>query len=296
MPRKYAMWIIGIGTTIVVLLVALIVVVATDDGTPEAAVTSTTSAEAATTTTAAITTTAAATTTTGAITTTAAATTTTATTTTVAATTTTPPPGPVCVDVGPMPAGAAQISSRAGDYDGDGLPDDFFAYRLGGDWFMWSHLSDGDYRLVTEINLPWSFAHWTGSPIGPLTVQGSRTLGDPRQAVVVGIYQGLGRSYAIFGIEDCEIVPFTQDDGIIPDLWQIGSPAHTDFPVCDVPDPSVRQVVLSCFDMSICPDFDTTVDAYAVSRDPARLILVDSYTETTPRPVYLQMLDDSCLD
>ena len=84
---------------------------------------------------------------------------------------------------GPIPGGATNVSGQSGDFDGDGMLDDFISYQLGGAWFLWAHLSDGDYRLVTPIDIPWSFAHWTGTVPDPVIVEGSRYLGDPREVV-----------------------------------------------------------------------------------------------------------------
>jgi len=289
------MWIIGIGTAIVVLLIALIVIIVTDDGNGEVSAATTDGGTVTSETVPATspTTEAPGTTGTTAPPPTEAPAPTVPTTTT---TTTAPvPAGPSCVDVGPMPGGATNVSAHTADIDGDGMPDDFAAYTLGGDWFLWANLSDGNYRLVTPINMTWSFYHWNGTTPGPLVVQGPRTLGDPRQVVSVRIYQGLGSSYALFVVEDCEIVAITKPDGTIPELWQAMGPAHTDFPVCDVPTASVRQVVLSCFDLSICPDLDATIQSYAITRDPALATITFDGTALVPRPDYLSMLGLSCI-
>ena len=90
-------------------------------------------------------------------------------------------------------------------------------------------------------------------------------------------------------------VPFVDGAGQIPDLWQAMGPAHTDFPVCDEPDPFVRQVVLSCNDMSICPESDAPITRYELTRDPATVAIIDDFDTMITRPDYQTMLTFSCL-
>ena len=115
------------------------------------------------------------------------------------------------------------------------------------------------------------------------------------QVVVAQIGAGLAWTYALFAVEDCEIVTFPLPDGMLPDLWQLGSPVHTDLPICDVPDAWVRQIIFSCEGIPTCPVFDAQVMAYGVQRDPARLVLVSDTNETFTRAEYDALLAKSCL-
>ncbi len=294
MPRKYALGIIGIGSAIVVLLVALIVIVLNDEGTPVAATTTVPATpEAATTAAPAITTTAAPPTT-AAPTTTAAGTTTTEAAATTAAPTTTAEPPPVCIDVGPVPATATDISSHEAMLDGDGLPDGMTAYKLGSTWYLYARIADPSYGLVLPLDAAWAAEYWDGRPVGPVVIQGPRTLGDPRRVVVAQVGAGLAWTYALFGVEGCEIVTFAQPDGMLPDLWVLGSPFHTDVPICDEPDASVRQIIFSCEGIATCPVFDAHVMAYGVERDPARLVLLSDTNETFTRAEYEALVTQSC--
>lgn len=301
MPQNYLRWIIGIGAAIVVLLGALVVLVATDDGTPEAAVTSAApTTEAPTVTEAPIVTEAPATSevTTAPTVTEAPPPTVATTTTSTTTTTTTLPAGPGCADVGPIPGGATDVTLSAGDFDGDGIPDDFASYELGGTWYLWAELSNGNYRLVTPVDMPWSFAHWDGTPPDPVTVLTPHTLGDPRQVVSVEIYRGLGLLYALFAVEDCQIVALTDDAGTIPGLYRAMGPAHTDFPVCQEPNAVVQQAVLSCSsgEVSTCASLDASITPYTVSRDPARInpdgggTFITTFNQTQ----YQSLVDDAC--
>lgn len=294
MPRRYVLWLIGLGAAIVVLLIALVVVMATgDDPDGTAADTSTTTEAPATTGPTVPPTTAPATTTEPPATTTSLPPTTTTTSPPTTTTTTEPPPS--CIDAGPIPGGAVDLSEYDADYDGDGSPDTFAAYRLGTAWFLWADLSDGDYRLVTEIGLPWSFEHWDGTTPDSLRVLAAHALGDPRQVATVRIYQGLGAYYGLFAVEDCEIVALTDPDGTIPELWQAMGPGHTEFPVCDEAG-WVRQTSFSCgADPSTCPTLDRTYTEYSVSRDPARVGNAGDETDTVDQAAYQAAVLRSCL-
>jgi len=312
MPSKYLPWIVGLGFTIVALLAVLIVVVATDNDTPAAAPTTTaasTTAAPATTapatsaapTSAAPPTTAPATTVTTAApstTATTAAPATTATTAAPATTASTAAPAPRCADAGAIPTGATDISSQQGDYDGDGGLDDFSAYRDGGSWYVYARLSNGDYRLKTELDAAWSAANWDGTLPSPVIVQGPRTLGDSRQVVSVQIYGGLGSLYALFAVESCQIVPFTLPGGGLPDLYQAMGPTHTDFPVCMEPDAIVQQAGLTCGGaVADCPNLDATVTPYTLTRDPARISPDGggAWTLTVSQAQYQSLVANSCL-
>ena len=102
--------------------------------------------------------------------------------------------------------------------------------QLGGTWYLLARIAEPPYRLILPLDAAGAAEYWDDRPVGPVVIQGPPTLGDPRQAVVAQIGAGLAVSYALFGVEGCEIVTFAQPDGLLPDLWQLGSPAHTDVP------------------------------------------------------------------
>ncbi|MCB2222758.1 MAG: hypothetical protein KQH83_01185 [Actinobacteria bacterium] len=299
MDRIYLRWLIGIGTAIVVLLVALVVVVATGDGTDEAAGTTETTATTLLPTT--VTTAPGTTVTTAPPTTVTTAPPTTVTTAPPTTTTTLPPPPtPSCTDAGPIPGGATDVSTMAGDYDGDGSADEFSAYRLAGSWFLWAHLSDGDYRLVSPLDAAWSGTYWDGTTPTNVAVLDASLLGDPREVATVRLYAGLGQLYGLFAVESCGIVPMTDAAGAIPGLYSAMGPSHSEFPACMEPDSIVQQIELSCpggSDMASCAAIDAVVTPYVATRDPAHLYLDGggSWTVTIDQAQYQVFLGFSCL-
>jgi len=142
-----------------------------------------------------------------------------------------------------MPATATDVNGGTADLDGDGQLDVLAAYKLGGTWYLMAEITDPFYRLVLPLDAAWAADFWDSRPVGPVIIYGPRTLGDPRQVMVTQIGGGLAAVYALFGVEGCEIVTFAQPDGSLPDLWILGSPAHSDMPICDEPDASVRQII-----------------------------------------------------
>lgn len=265
---------------------------ADDDGffsstTATTATTSTTLAEETTTTT--LTTTLPAETTTTSETTT---------TTTAAPTTTTTAPSGACPEpgAGPIPADATDESGGTAMLDGDGLADIFTVYYQGGAWQLHATLGTG-FTARLALDDAWAAAYW---PLGVTDVRptAALTLGSPEEVMLVRIYTGTVAAYGLFAYEDCQIVPLTGDDGMLPDLWVGMGPTHSDWPVCG-PGPRVSQVVFSspegCGDLSTCGTPNVTETEYQVQRHPARLVYVGEETRVSnpPEREYLRSL--SCV-
>jgi len=238
-------------------------------------------------------------TTTVAPTTSTAATTTTAetTTTTVATTTTTSTPaGCTGAGAGPIPPDAVDSMGGSVMFDGDDLVDTFTAFHQGGAWQLYTQLGTGfSARLVLDD--AWAATHW---PMGVNNLRpiATLTLGSPEQVMLVQIYGGTVAAYALFAFEDCQIVPLTGDDGLLPDLWVGMGPTHSDWPACG-PGPTVSQVVYSspegCGDISTCGTPNVTKTEYQVQRHPARLVWVseETWVSNPPEREYLRSL--SCV-
>ena len=191
-------------------------------------------------------------------------------TTTAAPTTTTPPfpcPG---TGVGGIPGSATEITTISGDFDGDGMLDDFTAYLDGGIYYLHVRLGPG-YNANLALDAAWDAAHF-GLGANWVRMNAAKTLGDPRQIAVAQVYGGLAGVYGLFAVESCQIVTLGDAGGIMPDLYELGSPAHSDFPVCG-PGNNVLQVTFAanppCSDIWSCATPDLSGEEYQVHRDPA---------------------------
>jgi hypothetical protein len=266
-------------TTSVLLALVLLASACGDDASPFA----TTSTTAATTTSGGTTSTAT-TATTAAATTTTTATVTTATTTTTVTVTTTTAPEAACPGTGdgPIPADAEEVSFRPAMLDGDDQADTFSAYQQGDTWYLHAALGSG-YTTRLTLGAAWAAEHFSLGARN-VRVDGAFNLGEPaNQVISVRLYTGLALAYGFFTLEDCQIVPFVQEDGTLPDLWQGMGPAHSDWPVCG-PGQRVLQVVFA----STGGCGDVTIREYRVARDPARLL----FQEETSRPSTAAEMDE----
>jgi hypothetical protein len=244
----------------------------------------TTTSEASTTTVAPTTTTLGPTTTAGPI-------------TTEATTTTEPPFACPGMGVGGVPAGATDVSIVPANLDGDAIPDDAIAYQDGGVWYLHVRLGPG-YTANLALDAAWEAS--TGiTGVGPVSVVSARNLGDPRQVVVAVVSVGLAVQYALFAVESCQIVTLTQADGTVPTLWNLGSPAHSDFPVCG-PGNTVIQAVFGafppCTDIYTCATPELSGDEYRVLRDPGRIEHVGSISRASTDLEMADMASRACMN
>jgi len=180
--------------------------------------------------------------------------------------------------------------------DGDDLPDELIAYRVGDTWYLRARLGSG-YATELALDPVWAAEYW---PLGASAVMVERAhdLGSPEQAELVRIYGGTVAAYALFAFEDCRIVPLTGDDGLLPDLWVGMGPTHSDWPVCG-PGSSVSQLVFSssegCGDLTTCGTPNLAVTEYQVQRHPARLVYVGEESRVSNPPEMEYLRSQSCL-
>jgi len=228
-------------------------------------------------------------------TTTVAPTTTAAPATTAAPTTTVPPFACPGMGVGGIPAGATDISSVSAYLDGDSLLDEFTGYQNGGIWYLHVRLGPG-YTANLALDAAWDAAHW-GLGANYVNVAAAKTLGDPRQVVVVQVYGGLVAAYGLFAVENCQIVTLADAGGAMPDLYVLGSPAHSDFPVCG-PGNTVVQAIFGanppCSDIWTCTTPDLSGEEYRVLRDPGRIQHVGSISRASTDAEMANMQANSC--
>lgn len=221
------------------------------------------------------------------------------TTTTIPPTTTTtaaPPPACSGPGAGPIPAGAAELSSVTAQLDGDGTPDEFSAFLFGGTWYLHARLASG-YATQLALDPAWAAGRWT-SELDPVLVDGARSFGTSRQAVLVVLNIGLAFEYGLFALEDCAIVALALSDGTLPSLWALGSPAHSDWPVCG-PDATLVQVVFGspegCGDIHSCATPTLSATEYRVLWDPARLEFVGDTSRASTAAEMDEFQSRTCL-
>jgi len=151
-------------------------------------------------------------------------------TTTTMATTTVPAPSAACDDQpsATMPASASDLVSMVGDVDGDGFEDTVSGYVTGSEAWLHVELATGWGTRTRVDDLD------TGADGGPL-VRPSRVVtmsGDQLVIAQVGLALP-GPVSGAFALRDCSLTPIATADGVLPDLWVGGSPAHTDWFSCD---------------------------------------------------------------
>jgi hypothetical protein len=180
--------------------------------------------------------------------------------------------------------------------DGDDLPDVFSAYRQGGTWYLHAHLGTG-YTTRLALDASWAAGRWE-SQLDPVWIDSAHSLGSPRQVMLVVLNIGLALQYGLFALEDCEIVALALEDGALPGLWALGSPAHSDWPVCG-PGPTVLQVVFgspaSCGDIYTCASPNLTATEYRVRWGPARIAYVGEVSRPSTRAEMDELQSRTCL-
>jgi hypothetical protein len=217
-------------------------------------------------------------------------------TTTPAPTTTAPPTGCSGPGAGPIPAGAEELSSVTAQLDGDGAPDEFTAYRLAGTWYLHARLGSG-YATQLALDPAWAAGRWS-SELDPVWVDSAHDLGLPSDVIVVGLNVGLALQYGLFVLEACGVVALAGDDGTLPDLWALGSIAHSDWPVCG-PGPVVLQVVFGstadCDGVQTCATPNLSATEYQIGWDPARIVYSSEVSRSSTRAEMDDFASRACM-
>jgi len=282
---------------VLILAVGLLSSSCGDDASPFTPNSAATTTVAPTTSTTATTTPATTTSTAPPTTTETAPTTTQATTTTTAATTTTTAPA-ACPGTGEgsVPVDAEDVTFAGAMLDGDDLADIFSAYRREGTWYLHAQLGTG-FTTRLALDAAWAADHWAGA-MEPVWIDSAHSLGSSRQVMLVVLNIGLAFQYGLFALEDCEIVALAQEDGSLPSLWVLGSPAHSDWPVCG-PEGTVLQVVFgapeSCADIYTCATPNLTATEYRVRWDPARIEYVGEVSRPSTRDEMEELQTRTCV-
>jgi hypothetical protein len=188
--------------------------------------------------------------------------------------------------------------------DGDASPDQIASYLFGDEygsaWTLTARLGE-DYTATLFLGDVWGTAHNEDpDEIGPLVVEAAVTLGDPGQVVFAQFGQSLiGPTYALFAVEECEIVTLALPDGTIPELVVGGGLHHVEGLVCG-PGPSVTQVRFSFEEecpegLESCETVTYSATEYRVDRFPAGLTLESETSDTITGEEAAAILGDSCL-
>lgn len=151
-------------------------------------------------------------------------------TTTTMATTTVPAPSAACDDQPSLtvPASASDLVTITGDVDGDGFEDTVSGYVTGPEAWLHVELATGWGTGARVDDLD------TGADGGPLA-RPSRVVtmsGDNLVISQIGLALP-GPVSGAFVLRDCALTPVVTAEGVLPDLWVGGSPAHTDWFSCD---------------------------------------------------------------
>jgi hypothetical protein len=183
------------------------------------------------------------------------------------------------------------------DVDGDGLSDAVTVFLFSDTWYITMRLASNDHTTTLALDDLWAAAHDEAS-IGPARLEGGRRILPERDVAVVRISAGLAQSYAVFALDACQVRVAARTDASLPDLWALGSPMHSDLPLCGTD----GYVTMAQFgagggaaDLASATDITYTWSRYQLVGDPVRFVDAGSSVETISRAQMEALLATSCL-